>query len=261
MAESSSFTPIVVYHSETADTLPAAVNLNVGELALNITDRKLYTKDSDDNIVLIGSMSLVDLEDVDMTSVAEGDTIIWDSSTETWIVGTPDLGDLTDVDTSTAVDGDTLIFDSSTSTFVTGSTTLGDLSDVDLTSLSDGDIIIYDEASGTWIVSSIGDAFRVKVKVVPTASYTVTGDDENSVLLFTNPGAVNALIPSNSTEALPVGYIVHLHQQGGQVTANPDTGVTINTAETRKTRKLHSSISLIKVAANEWNLFGDSELA
>jgi hypothetical protein len=54
MAESSDYTPIVTYKSETAGALPPAENLRVGELAVNIADAILYTKDSDSNIVAIG---------------------------------------------------------------------------------------------------------------------------------------------------------------------------------------------------------------
>ena len=123
MAESSSFTPIQVYHSETASAIPSAVNLEVGELALNIADRKLYTKDSSDNIVEIagiGSVDLGDLNDVDLTGLADGDVISYDSSTSTWVVssaggGVSTLAALTDTDVTGVADGDTLIYNSSTS--------------------------------------------------------------------------------------------------------------------------------------------------
>lgn len=53
MAESSNFTPIVLFASETASATPSLPNLAVGELALNITDRKLYTKNSANALVEI----------------------------------------------------------------------------------------------------------------------------------------------------------------------------------------------------------------
>ena len=42
----SGFTPISLYHSTTAAAAPTAVNLVSGELAINITDGKLYYKDN-----------------------------------------------------------------------------------------------------------------------------------------------------------------------------------------------------------------------
>jgi len=75
MAQSSSYTPVTIYRSETAGTLPAASKLNVGELALNITDRKLYTKDSEGNVVEItnGNDHVHDVVD-DRLIIAGGNT-------------------------------------------------------------------------------------------------------------------------------------------------------------------------------------------
>ena len=49
------FTPIVTYNTATATTIPSAANLAQGELAVNVTDKKLYTKDSGGNVVLLAS--------------------------------------------------------------------------------------------------------------------------------------------------------------------------------------------------------------
>jgi hypothetical protein len=48
-------TPIIIYNSATASQVPSAVNLSQGELAINVTDKKLYTKDSGGNVILIAS--------------------------------------------------------------------------------------------------------------------------------------------------------------------------------------------------------------
>ena len=49
------FTPIVTYNTATATTVPSAANLAQGELAVNVTDKKLYTKDGGGNVVLLAS--------------------------------------------------------------------------------------------------------------------------------------------------------------------------------------------------------------
>ena len=49
------FTPTVTYNTATATTVPSAANLAQGELAVNVTDKKLYTKDSGGNVVLLAS--------------------------------------------------------------------------------------------------------------------------------------------------------------------------------------------------------------
>jgi hypothetical protein len=70
MAQSSDYTPIKVYASETAGNLPAAVNLEVGELAINIADGAIYTKDSSDNIVSLGIGGGI------ITEAPDSDTVI-----------------------------------------------------------------------------------------------------------------------------------------------------------------------------------------
>jgi hypothetical protein len=49
------FTPIRLYSSSTALAVPSAINLAVGELALNITDKKLYAKDNLGVVFLLAS--------------------------------------------------------------------------------------------------------------------------------------------------------------------------------------------------------------
>lgn len=49
------FTPIIPYHSTTAGNTPAAGDMAVGEIALNATDRVIYTKDGTGLVVAIGS--------------------------------------------------------------------------------------------------------------------------------------------------------------------------------------------------------------
>ena len=45
---------IVFKHSNTVDAEPTAVDLDVGEIAINTKDGKIFTKDSDGNIVTLG---------------------------------------------------------------------------------------------------------------------------------------------------------------------------------------------------------------
>ena len=41
--------------SETASSVPTTSDLAVGEICMNIADRKIYTRKSDDSIVVVGS--------------------------------------------------------------------------------------------------------------------------------------------------------------------------------------------------------------
>jgi hypothetical protein len=51
------FTPIQLYRTTTASTQPTAGNLAAGELAINLTDKKLYAKDASNNVFLLADAS------------------------------------------------------------------------------------------------------------------------------------------------------------------------------------------------------------
>jgi hypothetical protein len=51
----TNYTPIQLYHSTTATQVPSAGNLANGELAINITDKKLYAKDNLGAVFLLAS--------------------------------------------------------------------------------------------------------------------------------------------------------------------------------------------------------------
>jgi len=51
----TNYTPIILYHSTTASAAPVAGNLNNGELAINITDGKLYYKDNGGNVQVLAT--------------------------------------------------------------------------------------------------------------------------------------------------------------------------------------------------------------
>jgi hypothetical protein len=49
------FTPLIPYHSTTAGNVPLAANMAIGEIALNASDRIIYTKNGTGLVVAIGS--------------------------------------------------------------------------------------------------------------------------------------------------------------------------------------------------------------
>ena len=55
----SGYTPISLYYSTTATQVPVNTNLVNGELALNITDGKLYYKDNTGTVKLLASTASV----------------------------------------------------------------------------------------------------------------------------------------------------------------------------------------------------------
>jgi len=49
------FTPIIPYSSTTSGSTPSAGNMQTGEIAVNLTDRVMYTKNGSGTVVAIGN--------------------------------------------------------------------------------------------------------------------------------------------------------------------------------------------------------------
>lgn len=74
-------TPIILYHSVTAAAVPSAGNLAVGELAINVTDSKVYTKDNGGAVIkVVGTLGGQDANTVAITGGNINGTIIGNST-------------------------------------------------------------------------------------------------------------------------------------------------------------------------------------
>lgn len=84
------FTPIQLYSSSTATNVPLAVNLATGELAINITDGKLFYKDNANAVQVIGwKVVPATAGGTGQTSYAVGDLIY--ANTTTTLAKLPDV--------------------------------------------------------------------------------------------------------------------------------------------------------------------------
>lgn len=93
-----------------------------------------------------------------------------------------------------------------------------------------------------------------------TANYVLVLTDANVTLIRMNLAGANTLtVPPDSSVAFPIGAQILMDQMGaGQTTVTAGSGVTITSADSLlKTRVQYSGVTLIKVAANAWQLFGD----
>jgi hypothetical protein len=94
------------------------------------------------------------------------------------------------------------------------------------------------------------------------ASNTLDISHANKMVRVDHGSATSLTVPANATVAYPIGTPIYVAQEGaGQVTIVAAGGVTIFTAETLKLRKQRSSLMLLKVSTNAWQLTGDLELA
>jgi hypothetical protein len=92
-----------------------------------------------------------------------------------------------------------------------------------------------------------------------TASYTLVLSDADKLVEMNVGSANNLTIPLNSSVAFPTGTQILLAQYGaGQTTVVATSGVTIRSNGGKlKLNVQYSGATLIKIAENEWYLFGD----
>jgi hypothetical protein len=92
-----------------------------------------------------------------------------------------------------------------------------------------------------------------------TASYTLVLGDADKLVEINNASANNLTIPLNSSVAFPTGTQILLAQYGaGQTTIVATSGVTIRSNGAKlKLNAQYSGATLVKIAENEWYLFGD----
>lgn len=92
-----------------------------------------------------------------------------------------------------------------------------------------------------------------------TASYTLVLSDADKLVEMNVASANNLTVPLNSSVAFATGTQILLAQYGaGQTTVVATSGVTIRSnAGKLKLNVQYSGATLIKIAENEWYLFGD----
>jgi len=92
-----------------------------------------------------------------------------------------------------------------------------------------------------------------------TASYTLVLTDADKLVEMNVATANNLTIPLNSSAAFATGTQILLAQYGaGQTTIVPTSGVTIRSNGAKvKLNAQYSGATLIKIATDEWYLFGD----
>ena len=92
-----------------------------------------------------------------------------------------------------------------------------------------------------------------------TASYTLVASDADKLVEMNVASANNLTVPPNSSVAFSTGTQILLAQYGaGQTTVVAGSGVTIRSNGGKlKLSAQYSGATLIKIAENEWYLFGD----
>lgn len=71
--------------SAVANTPPTTANIQQYEIAINTADKKIYTRDGTDNILVIGAGNVSGLADVALSSLADTQILSYDAATSKWV--------------------------------------------------------------------------------------------------------------------------------------------------------------------------------
>jgi len=90
-------TKIIHKKSSVASSAPVAADIAPGELALNLADKKIYSKQTDGTIIEMGGTKplaeVTDVEDyVSGTTPSDGDILQWNTNDSEWKVVSPSSG-------------------------------------------------------------------------------------------------------------------------------------------------------------------------
>lgn len=120
---------------------------------------------------------------------------------------------------------------------------------------------VYDWAIGLFASIANLDLKTNKLVVAnrQTASYTLVLADADKLVEMNVATANNLTIPLNSSVPFAIGTQILLAQYGaGQTTLVPTSGVTVRSNGAKiKLNVQYSGATLIKIATDEWYLFGD----
>lgn len=70
--------------STTADNVPSTANLEAGEIAINLADKKLFVRDTSNNVLELTTRTINSLDDVNISGLSDNQILQYNSSTSTW---------------------------------------------------------------------------------------------------------------------------------------------------------------------------------
>ncbi len=109
---------------------------------------------------------------------------------------------------------------------------------------------------GNGIVFSYGDYNGTGLTYSSTQPAVLA--DKDRYVRVSNAAANTVTIPTNASVVFAIGTQITVRQSGaGKTTIAGATGVTVNSAATLALRAQHSTVSLLKVGVDEWDLAGD----
>lgn len=120
------------------------------------------------------------------------------------------------------------------------------------------DLLLIDDGAGGTNKSIAYQDFGIPTTSDATTSIAPTISDANRMYITTSASAVSFVIPANASVAYEVGTTFIIYQSGaGQVTVSV-TSDTLRSPNGALTNAQYSVITVTKVAATEWVVYGDT---
>jgi hypothetical protein len=70
--------------TSTASNVPTTSNLDAGEIAINLADKKLYVRDTSNNILELTTRTLSSQDDTNISSLANDQVLTYNSTSSKW---------------------------------------------------------------------------------------------------------------------------------------------------------------------------------
>ena len=70
--------------TSTASNVPTTSNLDAGEIAINLADKKLYVRDTSNNILELTTRTLSSQDDTNISSLANNQVLTYNSTSSKW---------------------------------------------------------------------------------------------------------------------------------------------------------------------------------
>ena len=164
----------------------------------------------------------------------------------------------------TLVSGTNIKTVNSTSLLGSGNISVAPASGIDATAIADGSVTSTEFQYINSLTSNAQTQIDSKTNKLittnrQTASYTLVLSDADKLVEMNVASANNLTVPPNSSVAFSTGTQILLAQYGaGQTTVVAGSGVTIRSNGGKlKLNAQYSGATLIKIASDEWYLFGD----
>jgi hypothetical protein len=152
----------------------------------------------------------------------------------------------------------------STSLLGSGNVSVAPATGIDATAIADGTVTSTEFQYINSLTSNAQTQIDAKTNKLittnrQTASYTLVLSDADKLVEMNVGSANNLTVPLNSSVAFSTGTQILLAQYGaGQTTIVATSGVTIRSNGAKlKLNAQYSGATLVKIAENEWYLFGD----